>query len=230
MSSTAMRTRSGKLIDLLAPDHKDIVLEDVAWGLSGLTRWCGATRQRICVARHSLHVSALVPRPLRLAALIHDGHEFVTGDPTRPFVAALAFAMPGAKALIDRLKRSVDEAIAWQLLDRVGAKAPPEGLRAIVGELVDAMRHPAVKAADDLMLKLEGREWWGTVERVELGALIEPLGSAPSYYVRDILHALDLPEPSRESVSEEWLARVLEEATHLFADPLRTVPPLLGAE
>ena len=93
------RMLSGRRLDLLNPSPLDIEIEDIAHGLARVARWNGQTTgdHAFSVAEHCLLVEtiaeALSPdldRRFRLAALIHDGPEYVIGDLISPFKAALA--------------------------------------------------------------------------------------------------------------------------------------------
>ena len=70
-----MRLHSGRVVDLANPDPAAITLEDLAWHLSGIYRWTGASR--FTVAQHCVHVHALDGRPW---ALLHDAEEAFVGD------------------------------------------------------------------------------------------------------------------------------------------------------
>ena len=89
---------SGKKLDILSPSPFDIEIEDIALGLSRVTRWNGQTIgiHSYSVAQHSLLVEKLFtennpnsPLKWRLAALLHDGPEYVIGDLITPFKYAL---------------------------------------------------------------------------------------------------------------------------------------------
>jgi 5'-deoxynucleotidase YfbR-like HD superfamily hydrolase len=93
------RMLSGRRLDLLDPSPLDIEIEDIAHGLARVARWNGQTggEHAFSVAEHSLLVEAIVgelepalDRRYRLAALIHDGPEYVIGDLISPFKAALS--------------------------------------------------------------------------------------------------------------------------------------------
>lgn len=107
MSNTANNTAprawqrmlSGRRLDLLDPSPLDIEIEDIAHGLARVARWNGQTRgdHTFSVAEHSLLVEAIasdldraLPREFQLAALLHDGPEYVVGDLISPFKAALS--------------------------------------------------------------------------------------------------------------------------------------------
>jgi 5'-deoxynucleotidase YfbR-like HD superfamily hydrolase len=89
---------SGRRLDLLSPDPKDIEIEDIAHGLARVARWNGQTKgpHAFSVAQHSLIVTDIVAalhpdfdgNVLR-AALLHDAPEYVIGDLISPFKTAI---------------------------------------------------------------------------------------------------------------------------------------------
>ncbi|MDJ0857469.1 MAG: HD family hydrolase [Dinoroseobacter sp.] len=107
------RMLSGRRLDLLDPTPVDIEIEDIAHGLAFVARWNGQTvgDYAYSVAEHSLLVEALYTRMIpqapakwRLAALLHDGPEYVIGDMISPVKAAVG---PGYEALDDRLAAAI---------------------------------------------------------------------------------------------------------------------------
>jgi hypothetical protein len=89
---------SGRRLDLLDPSPVDVEIEDIAHGLARVARWNGQTSGPLpfTVAQHSLLVEEFCavlrpdwPPKWRLAALLHDGPEFVIGDMISPFKSAL---------------------------------------------------------------------------------------------------------------------------------------------
>ena len=87
------QTLSGQSVDLIFPSPKDFRLADIATQLSRIPRFCGGTKSHWSVAAHSQLVEQLLPvgaKPIvHLRALLHDGHEFITGDIPSPVQAAL---------------------------------------------------------------------------------------------------------------------------------------------
>ncbi len=92
------RMLSGRRLNLLDPSPLDIEIEDIAHGLARVARWNGQTRgpRPFNVAQHSVIVEDFCgrlspdwPARWRLAALLHDGPEFVIGDMISPFKSAL---------------------------------------------------------------------------------------------------------------------------------------------
>lgn len=104
---------SGRRLDLLDPTPLDIEISDLARGLAFVARWNGQTLgdYPYSVAEHSLLVERLFciiepdaePR-WRLAALLHDGPEYVIGDMISPVKAAIG---PGYAALDERLTAAI---------------------------------------------------------------------------------------------------------------------------
>jgi uncharacterized protein len=107
------RMLSGRRLDLLDPTPMDIEIEDIAHGLAFVARWNGQTRGDwpYSVAEHSLLVERIFSRMnpkegprWQLAALLHDGPEYVIGDMISPVKAAVG---PGYGALDDRLAAAI---------------------------------------------------------------------------------------------------------------------------
>lgn len=92
------RMLSGRRLNLLNPSPLDIEIDDIAHGLARVARWNGQTSGEFAfsVAQHCVLVSRLVMRVdpelhprWRLAALLHDGPEYVIGDMISPFKHAI---------------------------------------------------------------------------------------------------------------------------------------------
>lgn len=95
------RMLSGRRLNLLHPSPLDIEIEDIAHGLARVARWNGQTHGEFAfsVAQHCVLVSRLVSRQepeieprWRLAALLHDGPEYVIGDLISPFKHAIGLS------------------------------------------------------------------------------------------------------------------------------------------
>ena len=125
--------------DLENPLWGKLTIKHVAHMLSRINRFVGATHGCFgySVAQHSWYVSQLVPERFRKAALLHDGHEPLTGlgDLTRPAVDALP---ESARIAIQSARRAMDIHIANAF-----------------GFAADQMWAPVVKQADDQMLAIE---------------------------------------------------------------------------
>lgn len=93
---TGFTTASGIFVDLLNPAAGEIVLADVAEGLSKLARYSGATpgktfsvAQHCCVGADAI-LERTGDRLLAAYFLTHDGHEYLIGDDNTPKKHALA--------------------------------------------------------------------------------------------------------------------------------------------
>ncbi len=131
---------SGRRLDILSPSPFDIEIEDIALGLSRVTRWNGQTtgEHAYSVAQHSILVEEIfnseypnLNKKWNLAALLHDAPEYVIGDLITPFKYALnnsyrlvednlmksiyvRFGLPAEipKNIEIKIKR-IDKAVAW---------------------------------------------------------------------------------------------------------------------
>jgi 5'-deoxynucleotidase YfbR-like HD superfamily hydrolase len=107
------RMLSGRRLDLLDPSPLDVEIADIAHGLARVARWNGQTKgdHAFSVAQHSLVVEEVFSRLApgctadeRLAALLHDGPEYVIGDMISPFKAVVG---GGYKEIEARLQRAI---------------------------------------------------------------------------------------------------------------------------
>ena len=144
------RMLSGRKLDILSPSPFDIEIEDIALGLSRVTRWNGQTTGKYpySVAQHSMLVEELfnteypeIDKKWNLAALLHDAPEYVIGDLITPFKYALnnsyrfvednlmktiyiRFGLPALlpKNIESKIKK-IDKALAWfEAIDLAGYK------------------------------------------------------------------------------------------------------------
>ena len=144
------RMLSGRKLDILSPSPLDIEIEDIALGLSRVTRWNGQTtgKHPYSVAQHSILVEELfnleypdLDKKWNLAALLHDAPEYVIGDLITPFKYALnnsyrfvednlmkaiylRFGLPALLPKhIDTKIKKIDKALAWfEAIDLAGYK------------------------------------------------------------------------------------------------------------
>lgn len=134
------RMLSGRRLDLINPSAVDIEIEDIAHGLSRVSRWNGQTtgEHGFSVAQHSVIVekiaSLLDPeatRDMQMMALLHDASEYVVGDMISPFKNALGvdyrafedklmhaihirFGLPATTPLaVKKWIKKADKASAW---------------------------------------------------------------------------------------------------------------------
>ena len=144
------RMLSGRKLDILSPSPFDIEIEDIALGLSRVTRWNGQTtgKHPYSVAQHSMLVEQIfnieypnLDKKWNLAALLHDAPEYVIGDLITPFKYALnnsyrfvednlmkainlRFGLPALlpKHIESKIKK-IDKALAWfEAIDLAGYK------------------------------------------------------------------------------------------------------------
>jgi uncharacterized protein len=94
---TFSTTYSGLVVDLLDPNPATIHIRDIATHLARTNRFNGATKYHApySVAQHSCVVVRLVQQKsndakLGLQALLHDAHEYLSGDISTPFQEAIA--------------------------------------------------------------------------------------------------------------------------------------------
>jgi len=92
------RMLSGRRLDILNPSPIDIEINDVALSLARIARWNGQTigDHGYSVAQHSILVAELLAvedtaasSKCLLAALLHDGPEYVCSDLVTPFKRAV---------------------------------------------------------------------------------------------------------------------------------------------
>lgn len=77
-------TYTGRRVNPLDLRLEDIDILDIAHHLATINRWCGALREPISVAQHSVHVSWLCDGTgSELDALLHDASEAYLGDVTK---------------------------------------------------------------------------------------------------------------------------------------------------
>ncbi len=81
---TFVRTFTGKELDLLRPNPKDICIEDIAHHLAKLERYNGAGAYPYSVGQHSLFVAEILPPEYMLHGLLHDATEAYLGDVVSP--------------------------------------------------------------------------------------------------------------------------------------------------
>lgn len=112
-----VETVSGHQIDLQNPKPENITVEDIAWHLSLINRFNGATEEHgITVASHSLFVCNLLLQHtksslLAMHGLLHDAHEAYIGDITRPVKM-----LPG----MDELLKLYSEPLQVCILEALG--------------------------------------------------------------------------------------------------------------
>ncbi len=150
------RMLSGRRLDLLDPSPLDVEIEDIAHGLSRVARWNGQTSGSwaYSVAQHSVlveeifsHLKPAAPPQEQLAALLHDGPEYVVGDMITPFKAVigadyktvehrlqiaihLRFGLPGTTPIrLVRAIKKADKIAAYFEATQLAGFTPSEAAR-----------------------------------------------------------------------------------------------------
>lgn len=153
--ATSIRIDKKTLIDVANPDPRSICITDIARVLANIPRFNGHGEdgRRISVAEHSVNVLNIVeteieylessgyypifagttnPTELKLAALLHDGHEFLVSDVATPVKETIG------RAVFHTVSAPIDKAIGEA-----------------IGFNHELMNHSIVKDADRLSLNLE---------------------------------------------------------------------------
>jgi hypothetical protein len=106
---TQITVASGKTIDLRAIEPHKLCVRDMAYALSNINRFNGHSLRPISVAEHSLMVADIMERHFSvrdaaalLAALLHDGHEYLIGDVPSPIKPLLGDAWAVLEASTQR--------------------------------------------------------------------------------------------------------------------------------
>jgi len=89
ISENTIETHSGLFVDLLDPAPESIVVEDIAWALSRIGRYIGATNRFYSVAEHAVFVAKRLElnrasTEMVFVGLHHDSGEAYLGDIARP--------------------------------------------------------------------------------------------------------------------------------------------------
>lgn len=130
-------TWSGRRFWLLDPRPQDIVIEDIAQGLSRTSRYYGATRGDVgyTVAQHSVLASHLGAPEHRLALLLHDASEAYVGDVISPL-----------KKLLGQTYRDIEDRIMVAVASRFNFSWGADEVQ------------QAVQLADEVLLATEVRD------------------------------------------------------------------------
>jgi hypothetical protein len=143
-----IRTFSGLDLDPRCLASTDFRIEDIAHSHANMNRWCGHARRPISVAQHCVYVCRIVadltegdPTACR-QALLHDAAEAYVGDVTRWLKRTEIFTE----------YRKLEDAIQWMIYNAF--QLPIE-------------EHPAIKRADSIMVRFEGKQAFGPDFRID---------------------------------------------------------------
>lgn len=143
LNATTMPFADGLLFDLAAPDPAKIRWPMLGLSLARIPRFNGHAERRYSVAEHSLRCwwlarELLTAPEIRLALLLHDAHEALMGDISRP--ARLLIERGPAGGAVKRLELELQACVA------AAAGIPAERLDGLLVQLID-----------DAVLEVEGR-------------------------------------------------------------------------
>lgn len=134
MAFDFIRLRSGKRFHILKPRVEEIDIHDIAWSLSHLCRFTGHTRRFYSVAQHCCHVCDILPEPLKLRGLLHDGSEAYANDIASPVKQYL----PQYKELEARIEHIIARRFGFRL--PLPAAIKTADLTLLVTEMRDLMK------------------------------------------------------------------------------------------
>lgn len=148
---TCMETYTGKLFHFTDPSLDMIDIVDIAHHLSMLCRFTGACHKFYSVAEHSVRVSRIVPRELKLEALLHDAHEAYTGDINTPLKSMLSMPVIGGIGLTVAIDRLISEKYGIEH-SQLSFALVHEADRILLATEVRDLMAPTVKGAWDSAL------------------------------------------------------------------------------
>lgn len=139
MSNLFINTHSGKHFDYM--EQKGVCINDIAYALSNLCRFCGHPDQFYTVAHHSIATSDLLSGSrLKTLGLLHDAHEAYLNDMPTPAVAWINILSDGCfKKALKTAKYIIDKTI----FEHFGIDLPSESERRMI------------KDADVMMFEME---------------------------------------------------------------------------
>jgi 5'-deoxynucleotidase YfbR-like HD superfamily hydrolase len=189
-SQNTLETVTGQLIDVTNIVPENIDLNDIAWSLSRIPRFVGhsITIVPYNVAQHSIFVAKTVQdwiangseyteiansifflkncdrdiqQRVCLLALLHDAHEYITGDIPSPVKS-----IPKVKEIIKELEKKIDAVIRikFDLADWPKTKYLDQDLRAHVEHLIKFADLYSRKIEAYTFIKSRGKDWSGLPE------------------------------------------------------------------
>lgn len=133
-----IKTRSGKYLDLLAPEVRLISIDDIGWSLARTARFNGHTSRFYSVAEHCLlGVGQSLPEHQR-TFLMHDAPEYVLGDALGPLKSTSIF--DGYRALEDNWWGAIAERFGLPV--KMSREIHETDKRMLVTEQRDLMGRP----------------------------------------------------------------------------------------
>jgi len=149
-----VNTYTGKHFHYLDPQPEEIDIIDIAHSLSLTCRYGGHCKQFYSVGDHSIRVAEIVPKELKLQALLHDAAEAYLTDLPRP----IKYDIPKFRDIEDEIQQVISTKFV------IGYPPFPwEGLTA----------KRVIKQADNILLATEARDMMH--DMVDWEALPDPL-------------------------------------------------------
>lgn len=166
----------GSVFDLACPRAADVDLRMIAGRLSRLARFNGAPETgAYSIAQHCVLGARAIEAErkdpfLATLFLLHDAHESVLGDETRPKSALLDAIIPGYAAVLERVKAVWDDVI----YDAFGLPGPSRWTR---------VQQDAVSAMDGRMAAFEARILLGEKSASQFPRWAQPRGIADGFRI-----------------------------------------------
>jgi hypothetical protein len=118
--NSAIRTHTGRLVDLANPAVAQIDMRDIAHALANINRFTGHTSRPYSVAEHCVRGSYVIAPRLALEFLLHDATEAYVGDVSKPL-----------KSLIGEVYASLEARWADAIATRYTLNTSPDALSAV---------------------------------------------------------------------------------------------------
>lgn len=99
------------LIDMHRPDLSTVPWALMCRSLCAMNRFNGCTNPLISVAGHSVRVMRALPERLKVYGALHDMHEAIMGDQTRPFRDALALHGEAGTVPLESVENGLQAAV-----------------------------------------------------------------------------------------------------------------------
>jgi len=161
MSQIFINTYSGKRLDFIEQKAESVCIDDIAYALSNLCRFCGHPGPFFTVCHHSMIVSDLLSGTrLKTLGLLHDAHEAYIGEILKPTAVWLNILDGGRfKKALKTAKHLVDRTI----FEHLKIDLPSEEEQKII------------KIADDMSFEME-RDAFGFGDKSDIAKGQESLG------------------------------------------------------
>lgn len=161
MSQIFINTYSGKRFDYIEQNPENVCIEDIAYSLSRLCRFCGHIKIFYTVCHHSMALSDLFSSVrMKILAFLHDAHEIYLNDMPSPAVSWINILDGGHfKESLKKAKHILDKTI----FEHLEIDFPSNQERKMV------------KSAEDILFNIE-KSAFGFGDRINLAKCSESLG------------------------------------------------------